>query len=890
MEDDRPNPDEILKAIQHEEAKVSLGKLKIFFGMAAGVGKTYAMLEEAHQKVREGVSVLVGIVNTHGRKETEALIQGLDILPEKRIQYKDTIFHELDLEAILEIKPQLVIVDELAHTNVPGSKHPKRWQDVMELLDAGIDVFTSLNVQHVESRKDVVEHLTEVQIRETVPDLVLERAATIEIIDIPPSELIQRLKEGKVYLGEQSRLAAQNFFKEENLTALRQIALRFTAEKVEHDLRGLSQDERWRTREKLMVAISPSPSSQHLIRAARRLSFELDAPWIAVYVDTGRKLTDQDQQRLSSYFNLATELGAEIVTTHDLDVAHAIQRVARQKKVTRIVVGRSPFRRRSIWNFFKPSLIERLENESKNIDLLILRQDKLSSIYQRLFPTIRFISSKASYLTTTLFVTFLTCLGFLTDPFIGYKSVGFIFLLGIFGFSFFAGRGPLFFAAFLSALSWASFFIPSNPLTLFSASEDIALFFIFFSAALIMGILTGRLREQEHFLRLREEKAEHLYSIEHEIANSSNFQDFRIKANSRLETIFPGKFDILIKSDNHQIVFDTPLFHQKEKEKEKAVAQWVVQNGKIGGWSTDTLPSARAIYFPIKFSNFPVGVLLYLPETERPLSMDEMSFIQTVTQQLGIYLEKYIVEERIGRQDYSRQIERMHQSLLQSLNKSLYTPLEGMSELFKQFHALPSKGETAPIVRKMENYLWSIRLSIDNLIGISELKSGYMHFEQKNYPIQQLVSQCLADLKPFQSTHSVMVQLPPKTVSLPFDFNLMKLALTNMILNAFQYSPKDRPIQIKVELYNTSYKISVADEGPGLPKDILPMLTEKFSHLTGPQQQGVGLAIVKAVADIHQGKVEVLQSEKGGTEISIHVALSAHETPSIKPMQNQPTI
>ncbi|MBA3815802.1 MAG: sensor histidine kinase KdpD, partial [Parachlamydiaceae bacterium] len=286
-EDDQPNPDELLKAIQREEQQNTLGRLKIFFGMSAGVGKTYCMLGEAQQRQKDGTNVVVGLINTHGRKETEALLQGLPLIPEKWVKYKDIAFEEMDLEAIISKKPELVLVDELAHTNVPGSKHPKRWQDVVEILDAGIDVYTTLNVQHLESRKDVVENLLGIPIRETVPDLVLERATSIELIDIPPSELLKRLKEGKVYLGDQSILAAENFFKEHNLTALREIALRFTAEKVDHDLHGILLGKGWRTRERLMVAISSSPSSEQLIRATRRLSFELDAPWVVVHIDTG---------------------------------------------------------------------------------------------------------------------------------------------------------------------------------------------------------------------------------------------------------------------------------------------------------------------------------------------------------------------------------------------------------------------------------------------------------------------------------------------------------------------------------------------------------------------------------------------------------------------------
>jgi two-component system sensor histidine kinase KdpD len=381
--EEKPDPDQLLKAIKEEEQRYGLGRLKIFFGMAAGVGKTYAMLQEAHERLEEGVNLAIGTVNTHGRQETEKLLEGLPIIPEKWIEFKDKAFKELDLEKILEIKPQLVLIDELAHTNVPGSKHPKRWQDVVEILDAGIDVYTTLNVQHLESRKDIVEGITGISIHETVPDLILERASAIEIIDIPPAELLQRLKEGKVYLGDQSLVAAQNFFQEDNLTALREIALRFTAEKVDHDLHGiLALGRGWKTRERLMVAVGPAPSSQQLIRSARRLAFELDAPWIAIYVNKGKKLSDQDQARLNKHLQLAKELGAEVITTDDFDIANALQRIAKQKNVTRLVIGR-PTERSFLQKFFHASLVDRLAEENKQMDILILRQDQLVSLYKR---------------------------------------------------------------------------------------------------------------------------------------------------------------------------------------------------------------------------------------------------------------------------------------------------------------------------------------------------------------------------------------------------------------------------------------------------------------------------------------------------------------------------
>lgn len=868
-DDDKPTPDELLRAIQEQEKQKKFGRLKIFFGMSAGVGKTFSMLEEAQQRQRDGVHVVIGTVNTHGRKETEALLHGLTVIPEKWIKYKDTVFEEMDLETIIDTRPQLVLVDELAHTNVPGAKHSKRWQDVIEILDAGIDVYTTLNVQHIESRKDIVESLTGIQVRETVPDLIFERATSIELVDIPPPELLQRLQEGKVYLGDQSQIAAEHFFQEENLMALREIALRFTAEKVDHDLHGILQGKGWKTRERLMVAISSNAASEQLIRAARRLSFELDAPWIVVYVDTGVHLSDQDQARLNRYFNLARELGAEVITTHDLDIPTALQRIARQKDITRIVMGRPPKKKLSIWNLFQPSFFDRIENENKQIDIVILRQEKLTTIYQRSVPTFQVTSSWKAYGIALAFVAAITGLGFVVSPLVGYKSFGFIFLLGILVLSFFVGRGPIFLAAFLSAIFWDLFFIP--PVLTFTVSdpEDITQVIIYFFVAAIMGALTSRMHEQDQFLHRREEKMERLYEIERDIANATNLQYLRLNICSRLERNFPGNFDILVKNTSDELILDSPLLHLRE-EKERSAAIWVFQNGKIGGWSTDTLPSAKGIYFPIKFSKTTVGVIAYHPKKERPLSMEEINFIQTVSQQLGIYLERYLFEERIAKQDYMRQIERMHQSIFNSLNRSFYAPLE---EMFKVNHQIQQDSSEPPIrnlANQMGQLISEIKLTVDNIIGISELESGFVHFERKKNAIKDLIDLSLNDMKPFIKDHIIKCDIPTFHVFLPFDFNLLKLALNNLILNAIEYSNATEFIYIQLENYENEFWLSVLDEGPGVPKELVPYLFDKFYHTPDTSKgMGLGLAIVKAVVDIHKGRIEVKNREEKGTKFSL---------------------
>lgn len=616
------------------------GRLKIFLGMSAGVGKTYTMLLEAHERRQEGISILLGTISTHGRKETEALLQGLPRIEGKKTEYKGMVFEEMDLESILQRNPQIVLVDELAHTNVPGSKHLKRWQDVIELLDASIDVYTTLNVQHIESLKDIVENLTGIVVRETVPDLVLERADIIELVDIAPYELLERLQEGKVYVGDlKVKIAVDNFFREENLTVLRNLTLRFVAEKVEHDLHGVFQGKTWKARERLMVAISTSPSSEKLIRATRRLAFELDAPWVAIYVSHGESLNDTDQKRLHRHFQLARELGAEVITTYDLDVETALQRVAKNKEITRLVIGR-PVETRKFWNLFQKHFLYRLENENKQIDILILRQENSEVTNSSFFSSSFFTSTWKEYALVLGSTVCITVIGLLIGHVIDYKSVGFIFLLEILTLSLFVGLGPVLLAAVFSAICWDFLFIPPIFTAKISDPEDCILVGIYFCTAAILGSLTSRMRKQKQFLYRREAAVELLYEIEKEIAAAVDFNILRESICRRLSHRFSGEFAIFLQDTNHQLIFDSS-FAVFQTEREKDAALWVFQKGKIGGWSTDTLSLAQGMYFPIKFSENTLAVLAYVPEKERPLLIDDLNFIQTINQEIGIYLHHH---------------------------------------------------------------------------------------------------------------------------------------------------------------------------------------------------------------------------------------------------------
>jgi two-component system sensor histidine kinase KdpD len=638
--DERPNPDALLKAIKKEEAQAARGKLRVFLGMAAGVGKTYAMLKAAQDRLKEGVAVVIGVVETHGRAETQALLEGLPVISKKKLEYRGTPLEEMDLDTILARKPQLVLVDELAHTNAPGSRHPKRWQDVIELLDAGVDVYTTINVQHLESRKDAVEGITGVVIRETVPDSILERAAQVDLIDLSPADLLKRLREGKVYLGEKAQLALENFFKEDRLTALREIALRLTAERVDVELQGmaalLERRTAWNANERLMVAVSPSPHSERNIRATRRLAFTLGAPWIAAYIDTGVILADQDRANLTHNLDLVRELGGEVVTSTDPDIAGALQRIARQKNVSHLVMGR-PYRHwwRDLTN--RGTLLDRLVRQNSEVDVHVIRVEKESSPRRKHKPLPGFGSPLTSYAYVFTLILTVMLISFGLQPLIGYRAVGFLFLLAVLILSLFMSLGPIFFAAVLSALLWDYLFIPPPGTFFIRQPEDVAMTIVYFLVALIAGTLTHRMRSRERLLRREEERLQVLYELVREIAGSGRRKDYLQNVADLLGRYMDGHCAILLKETDGSLQPATRLPSvTSDNEKEQAVARWALDNGKPAGWSTDTLASAEALYLPLRDSAGPVGVFLFKPkDPRRKLLPDEENIMQAAVQQLG---------------------------------------------------------------------------------------------------------------------------------------------------------------------------------------------------------------------------------------------------------------
>ncbi|MBX2994126.1 MAG: sensor histidine kinase KdpD [Bdellovibrionaceae bacterium] len=882
-DEERLDPDALLRVIDDETKSKFRGKLRVFLGMSAGVGKTYAMLKAAHRMKAEGRSVVIGLVETHGRSETAELLQGLEVIPKRVLQHRGITLEEMDLDAILSRKPDIVIVDELPHSNAPGSRHDKRYQDILEILEAGIDVFTALNVQHLESRKDSVESITGIRIRETVPDGILDQASLVELVDIAPSELLKRLAEGKVYLGDKAKEAADKFFKEDKLTALREIALRMTAERVDQDLQRFSatrNESPWQTNERLLVAISHSPYSEKLIRATRRLAYNLEAPWVAVHIDTGVSLNDEDQAQLVKNLQLARELRAEVITTTDTSLAAAIKRIARQKNVTQVVVGR-PTRRWFRELLEGGSLLFRLVNESHEVDIHVIRIEKLTHRRPSLWTELALYRTRTGfvkYWNTLWFMLGVTFLSVFFEGYVGYRVVGFIYLLVVLIVGMFGSIGAVLFAAAFSALAWDFLFInPKFTFTIASA-EDIILCFAYFVVALITGFLTNRIRFHEKLMREREERMAVLYRVLKDISESKNKEEFINKVSSRVGELLEGECGVVLKARDGLLDFTgSKKYSLNLDERERAVALWTFQNQKSAGWSTETLSQARALYISLKGANEILGVFLFRPERKsRKLGPDQENLLHTIVDQLGLSIERHFWSRRIAEAQRIQDSEKLQQTILSSISHELRTPL---TAILGSAAALDSDLIENPlaktIVKDLESNGERLNRVIENLLDMSRLSSGSLALNLEWQDMSDLIGVVLKKHAKPLSGHRVTVEMKTDMPLLRLDFRLFEHALSNLVINAAQYSSPGTEIFVRVRAIGKNLVISVEDQGAGIPEEYASQVFEKFYRVPGtlPGGTGLGLSIVRNIVELHRGTVRYEKNEPHGSRFVIDLPL-----------------
>jgi two-component system sensor histidine kinase KdpD len=879
----RPNPDLLLANLQAEGNKTRRGSLKIFLGYAAGVGKTYAMLEAARQRKSQGADVAAGYVETHGRAETDRLLAGLEILPRKEVDYRGIRLPEMDVDAVLARRPALVLVDEFAHTNAPGSRHPKRYLDVEEIQDAGIDVYTTLNVQHIESLNDVVAQVTGVVVRETVPDRVFDEADDIEVVDLPPEELLTRLKEGKVYVPDQAARAVGNFFRRGNLTALREITLRRAAKRVDDQMRAYMHAREipgpWAAGERLMVCISPGALGDRLIRSARRLADEWRCEWRAVYVETpdNARLSVSEQEQIARALNRAEELGAKTVTLTGYPLQQVLLDYARRHNITRILVGK-PLR--PAWQeWLQGSLVNRLIRESGPIDVFVIsgEQEKAAPLpARRLFPH----RPWNRYLWSVLLVAAATLLSLPIREYIAPANLVMVYLLAVVIAATNLGRGPSILASLLGVLAFDFFIIPPYMTMAVSDTEYLLTFAGLFAVGIVISQLADRLRVQAEVAERRRVETASLYGLSRDLSVSTSMEGILHAITNNIAQTFDR--DVLVflpdKPGNLEPIAATQDFRTGENE--LAVAEWAFKHGQTAGRGTDTLPAAQARYLPLKTANTVIGVLAVRPhDPSRHLPPEGYRLLEAFASQAALAVERVQLSERAQQAKILEATEKLQSALLNSLSHDLRTPLVSItgavSSLDDQAETL-SEEDRRTLIRNAREETDRLNRLVGNLLSMTRIESGALYLHRQPEDVQDIIRTAVELLGTRAAGNPIRVNVPPDFPPVPADFALIAQALVNILENAIKYSPPGSPIDIHAGEDGSTAHIEVADRGVGIPPEEAVHVFEKFYRVQRPENvngSGLGLSICKGIIDAHGGKIYALPRAGGGTVIAIELPL-----------------
>ena len=875
--DNRPNPDDLLASLKEEEEKSKRGKLKIFFGMCAGVGKTYSMLQAAHLEKQKGVDVIIGYIETHNRKETNALVEGFELIPRKVFDYKGTSVQEMDTDAIIVRKPQVVLIDELAHTNAPGSRHTKRFQDVQEILNNGIDVYTTVNVQHLESRADTVAQITGIVVREPIPDEIFEKSDEVEIIDITPDELLQRLSDGKIYTADRSAEAIQNFFRKGNITALREMALRIVADRVDKQLHEYMQLKRirgpWKSGMHLLVAVGYSEQSARLLRWSKNLAYSMGATIQALYVETTHELTASEHEQLEKNIHLSKQLGIDFRIITNPDVVKAIVDFAQKENVTHIIIGKP--NHQNILAFFRlGNFINKLIRQSGNIDVYILGTDSLTRTPKAKKPLIPvFTSTLTQYLITSVSVIVTALLCFLFRHYLGYQVVSFILLCVVSILAVFFGTGPILMAAILSSLIWDYFFIPPFYTFHIERTEDMLMLAMFFIIALLNGVLTSRVRRQEKKIRIREERTQAVYQLTKELSNASGITEVLAIATRDILKSFKLYSAIILKDENDKL--SDKIQHESKihlSGNDWSVASWTCQHSTKAGKFTNTLPSGKFTFYPLIGNRINLGVIAV--EHIRVFTQGEEQFWDAFLSQIASKLEREFLRDAARKAYVLKESDKLYKTLFNSISHELRIPV---ATIMGASDALLAKDYTQDTRKALYNEIniASVRLNqlIENLLNMSRLDSGrispHLDWCDLHDLINKVIQTLSVELKPYH-LHCV---LPDDMPFVRLDFGLMEQVLHNLLLNATQHTPEGSNIRIKFFYDNGFLNIQVMDRGPGFSAADLTMLFNKFyrgeSAVAGGT--GLGLSIVKGFVEAHNGTIVAENRINGGARFTIKI-------------------
>jgi two-component system sensor histidine kinase KdpD len=877
MSDTRADPDELLRQVTAAERRAARGKLVVFFGAAPGVGKTYAMLEAARSERDLRRDVVIGVVQTHGRFDTGALVIGLELLPRRKVNHRGVVVEEFDLDAALARKPGLILVDELAHTNAPGSRHPKRWQDMEELLDAGIHVYTTLNVQHLESLNDVVAQVTGVIVRETVPDRVLEEATEVRLIDLPPDELLERLQGGNVYVSDQARRAVESFFRKGNLIALRELALRSVAERVDAEMRLYRTEHGiqrvWPTAERVLVCVSPSPSSARLVRAARRMAVSLHAPWIAAFVETpaSSRMSNAHRHQLWENLRLAEQLGAEPITLKGENAAQETVRYARARNATKIVIGKPTHPR---WrDVVSPSFLDETVRSSGDIDVYVISGEtstptRATDGQPRPSAKVEpraYAASSAAAIAATAVAWFLFGRRQLAD-------VVMIYLLGIILVSLRFGYGPSIVAAVLSVLLLDFFFVPPYLSFAVSDFQHVVTFVVMFVVAVVISNLTRRVRVQADDARYRERRIASLYGMSRELAATRATHNLAGVAAQHVHDIFESNVALLLEMPDGRLENVATGDHSFAlDDKERGVVHWVLSHDKLAGLGTDTLPSASALYVPLLGGQGRIGVLGVKPDDPRRFhDVEQRALLDVFAGQIASALERSRLAEQAQRANLEMEAERLRSSLLSSVSHDLRTPLSVITGAASAL--LQSEPEIAPEARRdlaetiHEEALRLNRL-VRNLLDMTRLASGGVKIAKEWQPIEGVIGASLGRLEEQLRGRKIDVRVRSDLTPVPIDDLLIEQVLINLLENTAKYTPSGTPVDIFAHSDGNTVVVEIADRGPGIPGELVDRIFEKFYRL--PREgagggAGLGLAICRAIVEAHGGRIWAENGNGGG--------------------------
>jgi two-component system sensor histidine kinase KdpD len=874
----RPDPDYLLEQIRSEEDKLRKGRLRIYFGSSAGVGKTYAMLNAGRKLALEGMDVVAGVIETHGRQETAAQAESLKVLPLVQIPYRGRTLQEFDLDAALALKPKLMLVDELAHSNVAGSRHPKRWQDVEELLDAGIDVYSTLNVQHLESLNDVVGGITGIRVHETLPDTFFDRADEVVLVDTPADELLARLKAGKIYIPDQAERASRSFFRKGNLMALRELALRRTADRVEGDVQAYrvdqSIDQVWKTEAALLCCVGPREDSDHLVRSAARLAQQLAVSWHAVYVETPQlqRLSATKRERILRTVKLAEELGASTAVLAAQDVATALIEHARHYNLSKLLMGHNSHR--PWWR--QDTFSQRLARLAPDVDLIevgrgraaeaaIERGRKVVDDADR--GEIDGYRGSLRYAWAVLACLATTVVAWPLRGMLDLANIVMLFLLAVVGVAARLGRGPAVLAAVLNVVAFDFFFVAPQMSFAVSDAQYLVTFAVMLLVGLMTGQLTGGLRFQARVASSREARSRALFEVSRQLSSVLLTEQVVETAERAIGQEFKARAFLFLPDKND--LLQPPKAAPSDTTLDLGTAGWAYAHDEKAGLGTDTLPGTAWLYMPLKAPMRTRGVLAIQPEDRRTLLVPEQQRqLETFVLLIAIALERVHYVDVAQQATLQMESERLRNSLLAAISHDLRTPLAsiyGMAEML-----VDSTRELSPRIQETATSIGAsarrMNAMVDNLLDMAKLQSGAVQLNRQWQPFEEVVGSTLQAMDMALAFHIVRTSLAADLPLVCFDAVLIERVLCNLLENAAKYTPPGSVVTIAAVLLGSNLLVTVADNGPGLPAGREEALFEKFAR--GQKESntpgvGLGLAICRAIVEAHEGRIWVVATNPG---------------------------